>query len=81
MRRIWPALLVAGCTQSPSQNILGSYFPSWLICVAGGVVATAVLRQVLVLTKLEAHLLLPPLVYIAMAAGASMAIWLIWFGQ
>ncbi len=72
---------LASCSASPAQNIVGSYFPSWLICVVAGAVATAVARQLLVLADLEAHLLLPPLTYAAMALGASLLVWLIWFGQ
>ena len=72
---------LAGCSASPAQNIVGSYFPAWLICVIAGVVATAVMRQLLVMADLESHLLLPPLTYAGMALGATLLIWLLWVGQ
>lgn len=75
------AASLAGCSASPAQNILGSYFPAWLICVVAGMVATVIVRQLLVLADLESQLLLPPLTYAAMALGATLAIWLVWFGQ
>jgi hypothetical protein len=78
VRRLWPVLPLAAC--SPTQPILGSYFPSWLLCVLAGVVATAVVHQLLALAGLTRSLLLPPLTYAAMAAGAAMAVWLVLFG-
>lgn len=77
--RLLPAAALAGC--SPSLDVLGSYFPSWLLCVVAAGVATAVVRQLLMLAGLERHLLLPALTYLAMMAGGSMAIWLVAFAR
>ncbi len=38
-RALWAAawmMSVTGCSAAPSQNILGSYFPSWMICALAG---------------------------------------------
>ena len=32
--------LLSGCSSAPSRNILGSYFPSWMICALIGMVWT-----------------------------------------
>ena len=38
----WIALgALAGCTASPSVNIFGSYFPSWMLCAFAGLLLTA----------------------------------------
>src|SRR6187551_1774385 len=29
--------LLAGCSGAPSRNILGSYFPSWMVCALAGI--------------------------------------------
>ena len=35
-------LLVGGC--DPILNIQGSFFPAWIVCLAAGIVLTAVVR-------------------------------------
>ena len=75
------AVLVAGCTTGPTQNIVGSYFPAWLICAVVGCVATVIIRQFLVLADLESHLILAPLTYAGMALSLCLLVWLAWFGQ
>ncbi len=42
-----PLLLLSGCQQAPSFNVLGSYFPAWLFCLFVAMVLTVVARAVL----------------------------------
>jgi len=72
-----PAAL-AGCSAAPSQNILGSYFPSWMLCALAGLGATIVLRQIFVAAGLDKALPVPLLVYLACAVAFAFATWLIW---
>ena len=69
---------LAGCNSAPSQNILGSYFPSWMICALAGLGATVVVRQLLVATGLDNTLPAPLVVYLALTATFAFAIWLVW---
>ena len=73
-----PALCSAGCSSAPSQNILGSYFPSWMLCALAGIGATIVVRQVLVAAGLDRTLPAPLVVYLALAVAFGFASWLIW---
>jgi YtcA family len=72
-----PAAL-AGCSAAPSQNILGSYFPSWMLCALAGIGATIVVRQLLVAAGLDKALPAPLVVYLALAVAFAFASWLIW---
>jgi hypothetical protein len=72
-----PAAL-AGCSAAPSQNILGSYFPSWMLCALAGVGITIVLRQIFVAAGLDKALPAPLLVYLAFTVAFAFATWLIW---
>ena len=74
------SLLLAGCSASPVQPIVGSYFPAWLICAVIGVIAAAIIRELLVVADLEGHLLVAPLTYVGMALGICLAAWLVLFG-
>ena len=56
-------LLLSGCGLAPSVNILGSFFPAWLISIVTGVVLTVLVRQVFVATKLAPYLRPAGLVY------------------
>jgi hypothetical protein len=71
-------MFLAGCNAAPSQNILGSYFPSWMLCALAGIGATIVLRQLLVLVGLDKALPVPLLVYLAFTVAFAFATWLIW---
>ena len=65
---------------APSVNILGSFFPAWLVCMVIGLVLTVIVRQVLVATD-TAHYLKPAgLGYTSLAFLLIFATWLVVFG-
>ena len=72
--------LLSGCSSAPSRNILGSYFPSWMICALIGMGATVALRAVLAKAGIDEALPMPIVVYLAFATAFSLAIWLLWLG-
>lgn len=69
---------LAACSASPSRNILGSYFPTWMVCALLGIVVVVVIRGLLVKTGIDATLPVPVIVYLSMWTAATLAIWLIW---
>ena len=71
---------LAACSASPSRNILGSYFPTWMICALLGLVAVVVLRAVLKKTGIDATLPIPVVVYLCIWITVTLAIWLLWLG-
>ncbi len=70
--------LLSGCSSAPSRNILGSYFPSWMICALIGMGATVAVRALLGKTGIDSVLPMPIVVYLAFATAFSLAIWLLW---
>jgi hypothetical protein len=74
------ASFLSGCSSAPSRNILGSYFPSWMICALIGLGATVVFRAVLARAGIDEDLPIPIVVYLAFATAFSLAIWLVWLG-
>lgn len=85
-RRLWTGLAAslfelstAGCSGSPVFNILGSYFPSWLVCL-GIAIGFTFLAHLLVTTKRLTDRLWPlPIVYSALICLFSCTLWLIFF--
>jgi hypothetical protein len=68
----------AACSASPSRNILGSYFPTWMVCALLAVVFVVIVRAVLVKTGVDAALPVPVIVYLSLWTAATLAIWLVW---
>ena len=72
-------MLLAGCRGTPQVNLLGSFFPAWMVSVGIGIGGTLLLRQVFVRTKLESHLGPRPLVYFCLWVLLTLGSWLIFF--
>ena len=79
----WASLPVicslTGCVRAPSVDIIGSYFPVWMICLTAAVVLAFVFRKVLVRSKLEPHLRPPALFYPCLVVLFSCLLWFTFF--
>jgi hypothetical protein len=73
-----PALL-SGCARAPSVDILGSFFPGWMICLTIGVVLTFVVRFILVKIRLETEVGPLALFYPSLLTLLTCLLWLIYF--
>ena len=71
---------VVGCGVSPTVNILGSFFPAWLISIILGVVLTIVVRRVLTAIGVGTDLGPAALVYPCLVGLLTLATWLVVFG-
>lgn len=69
--------VLASCSRAPSVDILGSFFPAWLICFVVAIALTSVVR--LALLRLHMKVALPILVYPSLTALFTFALWLIFF--
>ena len=73
-------LLAAGCSRVPTFNILGSFFPAWILCGIVGILLAVVVRLFFVRIKLEDQLLAPLiLVYPCLTAFFTFTLWLVFF--
>ena len=60
-------------SMAPSFDVLGSFFPAWLACLALGLVLTAAAQWVV--TRLHILIALPVLTYPSLTALFSFALW------
>jgi hypothetical protein len=67
------AMFLTGCGRAPSFDLLGSFFPAWLMCMALGVVLTAAARWVL--SRLPLVIAFPIVTYPSLTALFSFALW------
>jgi YtcA family len=75
-----PQLLATGCSRAPTFNILGSFFPAWILCGIVGILLASIVRVYFVRIKLEDQLLAPLiLVYPCLTAFFTFTLWLVFF--
>jgi hypothetical protein len=79
--RVAIALPVAACSYAPTMDLLGSYFPAWMLCAAIGIVAAVLIRQILAVAGINDYVVAPLLTYAALAVSATLLAWLLWFGH
>jgi len=70
--------LMTSCSRAPSFDILGSYFPAWLICLTLAVVLTAIVRWLLL--RLQIEVVFPIVVFPSLAALFAFGMWLVFYG-
>ena len=63
----------------PQINVLGSLFPSWMLCATFGILVTLVARRVLVHAGIEPYLSPRPLVYLSLTVFVTLVLWLAFF--
>ena len=74
---ILASFLLTNCGRAPSFDVLGSFFPAWLVCLASGLVLTAGARWVLL--RLNIVIAVPVLTYPSLMALFTFALWLAFF--
>jgi hypothetical protein len=70
-------LLAGGCSRAPSIDVLGSFFPSWLVCFIVAVLLTTGAHFAAV--RLRIKVVYPLLIYPSLLALLTFALWLIFF--
>ncbi|MBV8047402.1 MAG: hypothetical protein JO171_09625, partial [Paludibacterium sp.] len=73
------ALLMSGCANAPSINVLGAYFPDWLFCIVAGVLLAIVVYRILQHRQRGALLGPPVVVYPSLVTLFSLVFWLVIF--
>ena len=68
------SLFLCGCSRAPSFDVLGSFFPAWLVCLASGLLLTVAVRWLL--QRIHIELALPVLTYPSLTALLTFALWL-----
>lgn len=71
------SLLLAGCARAPAFDVLGSFFPAWLVCLIAAILLTVLAGWLF----LRMRVALSPaiLIYPSLTALFACALWLIFF--
>ncbi len=71
--------LLAGCSRAPTFNIVGSFFPAWLLCLVAGILLAAATNRLLVWLRLDQEIKWSIVVYPSIALFFACVLWLIFF--
>lgn len=69
-------LLLTGCGRAPAFDVLGSFFPAWLVCLAVGILLAVICRALL---QPRVEIAFPVLVYPSLTAVFTLVLWLALF--
>jgi len=70
---------LTGCSFSPSVNVMGSYFPAWILCCIVGVAVTAGAHMLFSRWNLLDQLWPTALLYPCLICFVSCTLWLVFF--
>lgn len=70
---------LTSCAHAPSFEIVGSFFPVWMICLTAAVILTFFARKLLVRRKLESQVGPVAIFYPSMIVSVSCLLWLVLF--
>jgi len=65
--------------RSPTIDILGSYFPAWMICILSGLALTFVAHWMVQVGKLESYIGPAPLIYSSLMIIFTFATWILFY--
>ncbi len=72
-------LACAGCSRAPAVNIIGSFFPVWMLCLLVAVIVTFAVRSLLVRLRLNAEVGPVAVFYPSVLVLSACLVWLIFF--
>lgn len=73
------SILLTGCDRAPAIDIIGSFFPAWMICLAIAVILTFAARYVLLRLRLESEVGPLALFYPSLLTLLTSLLWLAYF--
>src|SRR5262245_8767790 len=65
--------------RSPTIDILGSYFPAWMICIVSGLTLTLISRWTIRAFRLEPYTSPAPLIYTCLTVIYTFLTWIIFY--
>jgi hypothetical protein len=72
-------VMCAGCSRAPSVDILGTFFPAWMICLTAAVLLGGVVRYFVLKYQMEPEIGPVALFYPSVVILFSSLLWLMFF--
>jgi YtcA family len=65
--------------RSPTVDILGSYFPAWMICIVSGLTLTLIAHWIVQAGHLQPYVGPAPLIYTCLTIIFTFATWILFY--
>ena len=73
------SFFLTGCGRAPSFNVLGSYFPAWLLCILAGIAGASIVASILSRLGMQSLIRWAIVVYPCLAASIAFTLWFFLF--
>ncbi len=74
----WVAVRISS-DHSPTVDILGSYFPAWMICILSGLTLTLIAHWIIQVQNLKPYVGPAPLIYSCLMIIFTFATWILFY--
>ncbi len=64
---------------SPTVDVLGSYFPAWMVCILSGLALTLIAHWIVQVGKLKPYVGPAPLIYSSLMIIFTFATWILFY--
>ena len=64
---------------SPTVDVLGSYFPAWMVCIISGLTLTLIAHWIVQVCHLKPYLGPAPLIYSSLMIIFTFATWILFY--
>jgi len=72
-------LLPCGCGRAPMIDVDGSFMPSWMICLLGGLVVAGLFQWQLLRRKMQQRVMPAVIFYPSVVVAVTCLLWLLFF--
>jgi len=76
---LWFVAVRISSHHSPTVDILGSYFPAWMICILSGLTLTLIAHWLIRLGNLKPYVGPAPLIYSCLMIIFTFATWILFY--
>ena len=74
---LWLVAVRLSSHHSPTVDILGSYFPAWMVCILSGLTLTFIAQWIVQVLNLKSYVGPAPLIYSCLMIIFTFATWIL----
>jgi hypothetical protein len=76
---LWLVAVRISSHHSPTVDVLGSYFPAWMICILSGLTVTLIAHWIVQVGNLKPYIGPAPLIYSSLMIIFTFATWILFY--
>jgi YtcA family len=76
---LWLVAVRISSHHSPTVDVLGSYFPAWMVCILSGLALTLIAHWIVQVGNLKPYVGPAPLIYSSLMIIFTFATWILFY--